>query len=64
MPGCEQAFAEVTGYDFFGIAYGSEVDAGVPAEQYIDVCRYMGDQVLGIERWAGICVACIRLIRT
>ena len=40
MPGCEQALAEVAGYDFFGIADGSEVDAGVPAEQYIDVRRY------------------------
>src|SRR2546429_1428992 len=29
------------GYDFFGVADAGEVDAGVPAEEYIDVRRYM-----------------------
>ena len=33
LPGCEQGFAEVAGYDFFRLADGGEVDAGVPAEE-------------------------------
>ena len=41
MTGGEEAFAEVAGDDFFGVADGGEVDAGVPAEEYIDVRRYM-----------------------
>jgi len=31
----------VAGYDFFWVADGCEVDAGVPAEEYIDVRRYV-----------------------
>jgi hypothetical protein len=41
VAGGEEALAEVAGDDFFGVADGGEVDAGVPAEEYIDVCRYM-----------------------
>jgi hypothetical protein len=37
----EEGFAEVAGYDFFRVADGGEVDTGVPAEEYIDVRRYM-----------------------
>jgi hypothetical protein len=40
MAGGEEGFAEVAGDDFFGIADGGEVNAGVPAEEYIDVRRY------------------------
>ena len=36
----EEAFTEVAGDDLFRVADGREVDAGVPAEKYIDVCRY------------------------
>jgi hypothetical protein len=32
VAGEEEGFAEVAGYDFFGMADGGEVDAGVPAE--------------------------------
>jgi hypothetical protein len=31
--GGEEALAEVAGDDFFGVADGGEVDAGVPAEE-------------------------------
>jgi hypothetical protein len=41
IAGGQEAFAEVAGDDFFGVADGGEVDAGVPAEEYIDVRRYM-----------------------
>jgi hypothetical protein len=41
MAGGEEGFAEVAGDDFFTVANGGEVDAGVPAAQYIDVRRYM-----------------------
>ena len=41
MAGGEEAFAEVAGDDVFGVADGGEVDAGVPAEKYIDVGRYI-----------------------
>ena len=41
MTGGEEGFAEVAGDYFFWIADGGEVDAGVPAEEYIDVRRYM-----------------------
>ena len=41
VAGGEKGFAEVAGDDFLGIADRSEVDAGVPTEQYIDVRRYM-----------------------
>jgi hypothetical protein len=41
MLGGEEGFAEVAGDDFFFAADGGEVDAGVPALEYIDVCRYM-----------------------
>jgi len=47
MAGGEEALAEVAGDDVFGIADGGEVDAGVPAEEYIDVCRYMFEIVGG-----------------
>jgi hypothetical protein len=40
MAGGEEALAEVAGHDLVGVADGSEVDAGVPADEYIDVCRY------------------------
>ena len=40
MAGCEEAFAEVAGDDLFGVADGGEIDAGVPFQKYIDVCRY------------------------
>jgi hypothetical protein len=39
--GGEEGFAEVAGHDFFRIADGGEVDAGVPVEKYIDVRRYV-----------------------
>lgn len=41
MAGGKEALAEVTGDDLFRVADGSEVDAGVPAKEYIDVRRYM-----------------------
>jgi hypothetical protein len=41
MAGGEEAFAEVAGDDVFWVADGGEVDAGVPAEKYIDVGRYI-----------------------
>jgi hypothetical protein len=41
VTGGEEALAEVAGDDFFGVTDGGEVDAGVPAEKYIDVRRYM-----------------------
>jgi hypothetical protein len=41
MAGGEEALAEVAGNDVFGIADGGEIDAGIPAEEYIDVRRYM-----------------------
>ena len=37
----EEGFSEVAGDDFFGIADGGEVNAGIPVEEYIDVRRYM-----------------------
>jgi hypothetical protein len=37
----EEAFAEVAGDDLFFVADGGQVDAGVPAEKYIDVRRYI-----------------------
>jgi hypothetical protein len=40
MAGGEEAFAEVAGDDILGVADGGQVDAGVPAEEYIDVRRY------------------------
>jgi hypothetical protein len=40
MSGSEKRFAEMTGDDLLGLAHRSEVYAGVPAEQYIDVRRY------------------------
>ena len=41
VAGGEEGFAEVAGDYFFWVADGGEVDAGVPAEEYIDVRRYM-----------------------
>ena len=40
VAGGEEALAEVTGDDLFGVADGGQVDAGIPAEEYIDVRRY------------------------
>jgi len=40
VAGSEQALAEVAGDDFFRVADGSKVNAGIPAHEYIDVCRY------------------------
>ena len=47
VAGGEQGFSEVAGDDFLRPADGGEVDAGVPAEQYIDVCRYLFQLRLG-----------------
>jgi hypothetical protein len=41
VPGSEEGFAEVAGDDLIFIADGGEVDAGVPADEYIDVRRYI-----------------------
>ena len=41
MAGGEEGFPEVAGYDFFWLADGGEVYAGIPAEQQIDVRRYV-----------------------
>jgi hypothetical protein len=41
VTGGEEGFAKVARHDVFGIADGGEVDAGIPAQEYIDVCRYM-----------------------
>jgi hypothetical protein len=46
VAGGEEALAEVAGDDFFGVTDGGEVDAGIPAEKYIDVRRYIM-QVVG-----------------
>ena len=40
MAGCEQTFAEVTGDNLFRVADGGQVDAGILANEYIDVRRY------------------------
>jgi hypothetical protein len=40
MAGCEQALAKVADDNLFRVAHGGQVDAGVPAEKYIDVRRY------------------------
>jgi hypothetical protein len=39
--GGEETLAEVAGDDFVFVADGGEIGAGVPALEYIDVCRYM-----------------------
>jgi len=41
VAGNEQGLSEVAGYDFLRIADRGEIDAGVPAEEKIDVCRYL-----------------------
>jgi hypothetical protein len=41
MSGGEKRFAEMPGNNLLGLAHRSEVYAGVPAEQYIDVRRYI-----------------------
>src|SRR5215467_12672997 len=41
MAGKKERFAEVAGHDRLGSADGGEVHAGVPAEQQIDVDRYL-----------------------
>ena len=41
VSGGEETLAEVAGDDFFFVADRGEVDAGVPALEYIDVRRYM-----------------------
>jgi hypothetical protein len=41
VAGGEEGFAEVASDDFFFAADGGEVDAGVPALEYIDVRRYI-----------------------
>jgi hypothetical protein len=41
VAGGEEGLAEVAGDDVFGVADGGQVDAGVPAQKYIDVRRYM-----------------------
>ena len=53
VAGGKQRLSEVAGDDLLGIADGGEVDAGVPAEKYIDVRRYiiqLGGRELG---WCG-----------
>src|SRR5579864_592548 len=55
MLGGEEGFAEVAGDDFFGVADGGEIDAGVPVEKYIDVRRYTGKQVLDAGNWVFRC---------
>ena len=37
----EEALAEVAGDDGFGFADGGQVDAGIPAKEYIDIRRYI-----------------------
>jgi hypothetical protein len=41
VTGGEEGFAEVASDDVFSVANGGKVDAGVPAEKYIDVRRYI-----------------------
>jgi len=41
MAGGEEGFAEVAGDDFFRVADRGQVDAGIPAEEYIDIRRYV-----------------------
>lgn len=41
----EEAFTEVAGYDLVGIADCGQVHAGVPAQKYIDVYRYMSEKM-------------------
>jgi hypothetical protein len=41
MAGGEERFAEVAGDDLFWIADGGKVDASIPMQQYIDICRYI-----------------------
>lgn len=41
MTGGEKGFAEVAGHDIVCAADGGQIDAGIPAKQHIDVCRYM-----------------------
>jgi len=41
VAGGEQGLAEVASDNLFGIANGSQVDAEIPANQYIDIRRYM-----------------------
>jgi len=47
VAGEEEGLAEVASDDLFRIADGGEVDAGVPAEQKIDVRRYLFEVVGG-----------------
>jgi hypothetical protein len=41
VAGGEEGFAEVAGDDFFRVADGGQVDAGIPMQEYIDVRRYI-----------------------
>lgn len=45
VAGGEEAFAEVAGDDFFFVADGGEIHAGIPALEYIDVRRYIREVV-------------------
>jgi hypothetical protein len=49
----EEGFAEVAGDDFFLVADGGEVDASVPAEEYIDVRRYAFIEGV-VGRWSSV----------
>ena len=49
MAGEKEAFAEVAGYDLFGVADRREIDARIPAHQYIDVHQYTSEQRLRIQ---------------
>jgi len=41
VAGGEEGFAEVASDNLFRVADGGEIDARIPAEEYIDVRRYM-----------------------
>jgi len=47
--GSEEALAEMPGDDLFGIANGGEIDTLIPAQKYIDVCRYIRDEFLVVD---------------
>jgi hypothetical protein len=44
----EEAFAEVTADDLFGVTDGGEVGAGVPLEKKVEVEGEFGDQIRGM----------------
>ena len=55
VTGEEEGFAEVAGNDLVRVADSGEVGAGVPAQQKIDVRRYLielGGSEGTVEKWA------------